>query len=91
MGGKYIPMKFRSDATDELRQQFKQLLTAVPSRCDHVQRICPTKACVESWALDHRLFLRRNTTGREFIRVMQLSDQQVNQLADDIFPHNRSL
>lgn len=35
------------------------------NRCDHTSRVCPTKACVETWSYDWLFHFDRTRVGRE--------------------------
>lgn len=43
-----------------------QVPTRDPKNCDHIAFICPTKKCVDSWGIDHQVFLERTIAGRRF-------------------------
>lgn len=80
----YIAMKMKTAASDEpVDKNFVRITRADVHRCDHTSTICMTARCVESWSSDWRLFLDRTHAGRDFARVLGLTEQQINTLAED--------
>lgn len=82
----YISAQMKSAATDEPIKGFTQIKTAVPNRCDHTERICASRECIESWSNDWRLYLKRNQIGRDWINRLSLTDDEVSSLMADTFP-----
>jgi len=46
------------------RQKGIQVPVRTAEHCDHCETICPTKACVDGWSIDHIVLLDRTVAGR---------------------------
>lgn len=73
----YIAMEARTPEEDAPRYQNGnlksiQIPTRIPVNCDHTAYICPTKTCVEGWAIDHRILFDKTIAGRRFKRELGL-------------------
>lgn len=49
---------------------FARIPVVPASRCDHAETICATWRCVESWAIDWRLYLGRTGGGRSLAEAV---------------------
>lgn len=72
----YIAMTARVPEDDAPRYQNGHLKSIqIPTHtfrnCDHEAFICPTKECVESWAIDHIIHFDRTIAGRRFKRLLE--------------------
>lgn len=61
-GATYVSARERIDAPTH---GYAKIKIRDPRVCDHVETICATVSCVESWSIDWQLFFDRTQGGRQ--------------------------
>lgn len=97
-GNRYISARMRgetyplSNEAFGIKITFHQLDLVPSNRCAHVQTMCPTRECIESWGLgDWQLFLERTNAGRQLIEDLGLTEEDLELLKMESFPTFRHL
>jgi hypothetical protein len=66
-GNSYVPMRLREDPEGTKPTPTR---IVVERNCDHKTTICPTKDCIESWAIDWKIFFDRTGGGRQLKQII---------------------